>query len=338
MQHNNPPHLSVLLPFHHETIWLSEAVESILNQTFRDFELILIDSKATVAAAEVAYGLSKQDDRIRIVEANAPGIALALNTGILNSKSDWIARMDADDRSSPLRLQHQMEYLHQHPEIGVIACQTSVHPDCETGEGMRSFMHWQNGIIDQYSHFRNRFIESPVAHPTVVFRRNLIESFGPYAESGIPEDYELWLRWMSHGVRFYKVPEPLLYWRDHTQRLTRTGNAYRSDRFFKVKMDYISPFLIEIQQSRNLYICGANRLIRKKSMLLEESGVRISGYTDIVERNVGEKTFLPAERIHAGDGRFYVSLVSSRGKSEEVRRFLIEKGLEEIRDFILAAG
>jgi glycosyltransferase involved in cell wall biosynthesis len=338
MQYNNSPQLSVLLPFHNETDWLSEAVESILNQTFRDFDLILIDSKATAAAAAVACDLNLRDERIRIVEANAPGIALALNTGLIHSKSDWIARMDADDWSNPMRLQKQLEYLHQHPEIGLIACQTSVHPDCETGQGMLSFMNWQNGIIDQDSHFCNRFIESPIAHPTVVFRRSLIESYGPYSELEIPEDYELWLRWMNNGVHFYKLREPLLCWRDHAQRLTRTAKACRSDRFFKVKLDYLSPFLTEIQQHRSLYICGANRHIRKKSLLLEESGVRITGYTDVVKRNAGEKAFLPANQIHAGDGRFYISLVSSRGKGEEIRSFLIEKGLEEIRDFILAAG
>ncbi|MFM9056871.1 MAG: glycosyltransferase [Bacteroidota bacterium] len=338
MQHNHPPLLSVLLPFHNETVWLAEAVESILDQSFRDFELILIDSKATPAAAEVAHRLSLRDQRIRMVEANAAGIAVALNTGILHCKSDWIARMDADDWSNPMRLQKQIDYLYRHPEIGILSCQTGPHPDCDTGEGMRSFMDWQNGIIDHDSHYRNRFIESPVAHPTVLFQRNLITAYGPYEEGGLPEDYELWLRWMSHGIRFYKLPEPLVCWRDHAQRLTRTAEAYRSVRFFKVKLDYIRPFLIEIQQSRHLYVCGASRPIRKKSILLEENGIQISGFTDIVERNVGNKDFLPAEQIHAGDGRFYISLVSSRGKSDEVRTFLIKKGLVEIRDFILAAG
>jgi len=338
MQHNVSPALSVLLPFHQETAWLSEAVESILDQTFRDFELILVDSMAKPAASKVAHELSRRDERIRIVEAKVPGIASALNVGLHHSKSKWIARMDADDRSHPQRLEKQLSYLEQNPDVGVVSCQTSTHPDCSTGEGMEAFMQWQNGIIDHDSHLRNRFIESPIAHPTVLFRRSLIDSFGRYTTGEVPEDYELWLRWMSRGVRFHKLPEPLLNWRDHAQRLTRTGQLCRSDCFLRVKLDYLRPILIEIQQHRHLYICGASRMIRKKGALLEENGIHIRGYTDVVNRDVGTKEFLPAEQIQAGDGRFYISLVSSRGKCEELRQFLIKKGLQEIRDFILAAG
>jgi glycosyltransferase involved in cell wall biosynthesis len=332
------PEVGIILPFTKETTWLREAIESILQQTFQSFELILVSSQASDEALRIASHYATQDQRIRMVESNVPGIAPALNTGLAHTESPFIARMDADDRAHPLRLQKQIHFLNHHPEIAVVSCQTSIHPDTETGEGMRAFMEWQNRIIDPDDHFRNRFVESPIAHPTVVFRRELISLYGEYSNNGIPEDYELWLRWMSMGVHIHKLNEPLIEWRDHPERLSRTGTDYARDKFFRLKVHYLVPHLKSILHNRRLILCGAGRQIRKQALELEQAGIPIGGFTDVIARNTDNKTFIPAQQIHPTDGNYYLSLVSSRGKSEELRTFLSGKGLNELEDFTLAAG
>ena len=82
-------------------------------------------------------------------------------------------------------------------------------------------MDWQNQILSPKQHWVNRFKESPVAHPTVMFRRELIDEHGLYSVKPIPEDYELWLRWMENGIRFAKIAEKLFVWTDSSNRLSR---------------------------------------------------------------------------------------------------------------------
>jgi hypothetical protein len=123
--------------------------------------------------------------------------------------------MDADDISYPDRLQLQFEFFEKNPAIDVVASQTAFVSDIPGSEGFSIFVDWQNSIIRPEDHALYRFIESPLAHPTVMFRRKLIKKFGLYSTRAVPDDYEMWLRWMDHGVPFYKIPQPLLAWNDH---------------------------------------------------------------------------------------------------------------------------
>ncbi|MEM8893884.1 MAG: glycosyltransferase family 2 protein [Bacteroidota bacterium] len=173
------PQVSILLPFYNAASTLNQAVDSIVNQSLTHWELILVDNASTDGSSLLAEKWAKRDSRIQLTRCEQQGIAHALNQGLELVDSDFIARMDADDVSCSNRLEKQLNFLEENPEVDVIGCQTDFRSSLEKAEGYAHFINWQNGILTPDQHWINRFKESPVAHPTVMFRRALIDQFGP---------------------------------------------------------------------------------------------------------------------------------------------------------------
>ena len=114
--------------------------------------------------------------------------------------------MDGDDIMLLPRLEKQVALLATEPSVGIASCGVASFSDGEIGEGYRHDA-WLNGLVSHEAIYRARYIESPLAHPTAVMRRHILESYGGYRDMGWPEDYDLWLRLLESGVRFQKVPE-----------------------------------------------------------------------------------------------------------------------------------
>ena len=234
------PRISVVLPFRDAEATLSRAIKSIVEQSFTDWELVLIDHASTDGSAAIAQQWKLRDSRIRLIQQPQDGFVGALNRGLDEAVAPFITRMDADDISYPERLAKQLLYLQQHPTIDAIGCGVRY---CTAGEpqiGMQAYVDWANGLNTYRELLLNRFVESPLVHPSVMFRSRLIAKYGPYRNGVFPEDYELWLRWLSRGVRIAKHPEILLDWYDSDCRLSRTHERYRPAAFYYIKTRYLA--------------------------------------------------------------------------------------------------
>lgn len=332
------PLISILLPFYQASTSLGPAIDSIRRQSLEAWELLLINNNADAATAQVAEAYGNRDSRIRILQEKRQGIAWALNTGLNHARAPFIARMDADDLAHPERLQKQYHFLRRHPEVGVVSCRCHFSSKLPKAAGYAHFVAWQNNLLSPEEHYRNRFRESPVAHPSVMFRSALVSRWGGYSTEALPEDYELWLRWMQAGVRFAKVNEPLLTWQDHPQRLSRTHAHYTERAFQKVRIQYLALWLQEqLPAQRKLVVCGASAGIRAKAQLLIQKGIAIWGYTDVKERKLPTGTrFLALDQLQEDPSYFFISLINKRGVGEQVRQLLYGLGFQEERDFILA--
>ena len=130
----------------------------------------------------------------------------ALNQGLEESTSELIARMDSDDEMHPARLLEQVSFLDNRDDIGLVATMVKHVPsgDHDT-RGHQNYVNWTNTIISSRDISTNRFIESPFAHPSVMFRKELISRYGGYQNGDFPEDYELWLRLLRNNVKMEKI-------------------------------------------------------------------------------------------------------------------------------------
>jgi glycosyltransferase involved in cell wall biosynthesis len=332
------PHVSVVLPFYRPGEQLAIAVDSIIGQDFPDWELLLIANNADAVSLHIAQDRVAGDPRIRLLAEPRQGIAFALNTGLAAARGGLIARMDADDVSLPGRLAAQSDYMEQHPAIGLVACRTVFASELPSGDGYAAFVAWQNAILSPEEHALYRFIESPVAHPAVMFRRSLVEAYGAYDTGPVPEDYELWLRWMGRGVRFAKIPEPLVLWNDHAGRLSRTHTNYAAEAFYRVKCRFLAAWLAEnVPEERRIIIFGTGSRPRLRADLLKGHGIPIHGFTDIKARAVPGIRFIPPDALATGQKYFFVNFTSKRGVREVIRAFLAERGFIEGRDFLMGA-
>jgi hypothetical protein len=186
---------------------------------------------------------------------------------------------------------------------------------------------------------REIFIESPLAHPSVAFRKRWVEQVGGYQEHGWPEDYDLWLRLCLAGAKFAKVPEILLYWREHEHRLTRTDSRYSVENFLRAKAHYLCQG--PLRDRDRVIIWGAGQMGRRLSKHLEREGAPLAVFIDIDPAKIGRKRrgrlIVAPEDLKHWIERFerpvVLAAVSSRGARELIRERLSGMGLREGLDW-----
>lgn len=330
------PLVSVILPFYQPGQILNDAIRSIIAQTFRDFELILVNNNADRESQQIACNWQEKDNRIKLIHEPIQGISFALNKGLSQAKGTIIARMDADDFSFPNRLEKQVEILSKNPDISLVSCQTQIEVS-DKNEGFQHYIRWQNSIISPEQHRNARFIESPIAHPTVMFRADLISQFGLYNSDAIPEDYEMWLRWLDAGVNFYKIPGPLLIWRDLPDRLSRNHPNYSFEAFDKVKMEYLAKWIkVNVAEKKEIIVCGGGKKPTMRAMMLQQMGINISAYNDVVEKAGGKFPFIAVKDLPNPKNAFIINLITKRGIGLKISKLLENFGYQVGKDYILA--
>lgn len=214
--------VSVVMPVYNSQDFLPEATESILSQTFRDFEFIIVDDCSTDNSAAIALDYQKRDARIRIYhhEQNI-GIVGARNTGLELAQGKYIAWMDSDDVSIPERIEKQFLFMESHPEVGI----TSANAIMIDGKGnfLSDIQMPQTHILITWAFC----FYDPIINPAVMANRELCIQAGGYRDLAkgkteyFPEDYDLWIR-LSNQTRFHNFSETLLKLRKHGKNITNT--------------------------------------------------------------------------------------------------------------------
>jgi glycosyltransferase involved in cell wall biosynthesis len=229
----NDPVISVCMPVYNAERYVAEAVESILNQTFGDFEFLIVDDGSTDGSLEVLRDYAGRDRRIRLTSRPNKGLVATLNELVEQSRGRLLARMDADDVALPERFARQVEYLRSHPECLVVGCRVwEIDPEGDTiGEYPTLEDH---EAIDAF-HFR---IRGPaLIHPSVMMRRDAVLVVGGYRHFLIGEDVDLLLRLAERG-RLARVPEFLLNYRTHEASYSRSPTAW--ERSYRVLCEILT--------------------------------------------------------------------------------------------------
>lgn len=336
------PLVSVVMPARDAARTVGVAVRSVLEQTYPRFELIVVDDGSSDGTVHEACVAANADERLRVLELPHGGIVRALNAGIAAARGELIARMDADDEMLPRRLEAQVELLRARPEVGVVSCLVEFGGDRRAAHGYALHVDWLNSLLEPTDIALHRFVESPVAHPSVTFRRELVERFGGYCESAEPEDYELWLRWMDAGVEFAKVPDVLLRWNDSPRRLSRTSERYALAAFYACKARYLARFVRRtVHAERGVWLWGAGRETRKRFDALESEGLELAGYIDVdprkIGRSIGGRPVRAPSDLPPPERAFVIAGVGVRGARELIRASLERRGYRLGDDFVPAA-
>lgn len=210
------PAVSVLLPNYNGSEFLQKAVDSVLNQSFTDFELIVVEDGSTDGSAELLASYS--DPRIRIIplEQNEH-ICVALNTGLAAARGKYIARIDSDDCWLPNKLEKQYRYMEENPDCGACFSLVTVVDEKETilTEEQSPFVSiFREGNRTRYEWLRYLFFSGcHLCHSSAFFRRDIVEQLGPYRTSLVQiQDYEYWLR-IANVSELYVIQEPLVRYR-----------------------------------------------------------------------------------------------------------------------------
>ena len=206
------PKISVVMPVYNtKKEFLCEAVESILNQTFSDFEFLIIDDGSTDPCVKETVS-TYHDPRIKYFYKDNSGVSDTLNFGLSKATGKYIARMDSDDISVPVRFEKQVAFLDSHPDVSLVGCWIEYFPEKKVWRTIS-----EPRILD--------FLQgSQLAHPAVMFRKEDFEAKGLKYDKNLPcaQDYDLWSRAIMTGIKMANLQEILLNYRWHSNNISHT--------------------------------------------------------------------------------------------------------------------
>ena len=274
----NNPKISVLLPVYNSELYIKEAIDSILNQTFSDFELLVIDDASTNTSVEIIQ--SYTDSRIQlIVKSQNSGYTNSLNHGLTIAKGEYIARMDSDDISMPTRFEKQIAFLDNNTDYVLCGANFSILESNEV-----------KILPENHDDIQMQFIANCcIAHPVVMLRKSVfLENKIQYnAEKEPAEDYDLWVRLLQYG-KLHNIQEVLLRYRVHNMQTSNLKATKQAKNSLDIKLDlfkYLKPSFNEIEET--VY----RKRMSNLSIDLNELEVFKSINQEILGKNLEKKFF-----------------------------------------------
>lgn len=260
---NSFPKISVVMPFYNAEKYIAASIESILQQSFSDFEFIIINDCSTDNSDEIVKKYLSDNRIIYIVNENRRGIVVNLNLGLFVASSDIICRMDGDDIAAPMRLQKQYEFLKNNPDVAAVGSYVSIIDE----HGKK--IDYRTKPTDTIFIKKNILTYSPLVHPATMFRKEAVIKVGGYRDLyENHEDLDLWARLICNGYVISNISEYLLLYRYHKnstahQTKKNAQEYYRLQqqtvKDFNLKINFSTKIIMWIQYVVRMMFTGRNR-------------------------------------------------------------------------------
>jgi hypothetical protein len=204
---------------------------------------------------------------------------------------------------------------------------------------MRRYERWLNSLCTPEEVRNGLFVESPLVHPSVAMRADALRGLGGWRAFDGPEDYDLWLRALDAGLRFAKLPEALLGWRDGKMRLTRVDPRYAPARFLALKLDALARG--PLAGARSVVVWGGGPVGKAWSRALRARGHGVAAFVEVDPRKIGGSLHgapvVAVEEASRLRGPLHLAAVGQRGARDRIRAAAARLGLEEERDLVAVA-
>lgn len=292
------PKITVLMAVYNGEKYLDEAIKSILNQTFTDFEFLIINDASTDNSYKIIQ--SYTDPHINFINnENNLGLSGSLNRGLDIAKGQYIARMDQDDISLPERLEKQVRFMEENPEIGICGSWVKFFGEMDF---IAKYVEYHKELIS------NMFISSPFAHPSVIFRKELFNKFNlrynPDFKTG--EDYELWTR-ASKYIKFANIQKVLLNYRISPNQMTKSTDTLENANkiIWKMQLENLGMNFSEEELTFHQLLLSEKYIITKTEDFLKLSNDWINKIISASEeKQIYDKKIL----TRLFEQKFYVAL------------------------------
>ncbi len=251
------PKVSILLPVYNAAPYLGECLDSILHQTFEDWELIAVNDFSTDSSEEILNSYALQDRRIHIFSNKSKGIIPALRMAYSHAKGDLITRMDADDVMLTNKLHSLQQALLNYGEGYLSTGCVEYFSENTLGEGYLKYAAWLNRLTSTGDNWSDLYKECVIPSPCWMSYKSDLDKIGGFTSDLYPEDYDLVFRWYAGGLNVIPSSEIIHRWRDHGDRASRNDPNYLDNRFISLKVRYFID--LHLDQDRTLVLRGAGK-------------------------------------------------------------------------------
>ncbi|GAA4951205.1 glycosyltransferase [Algibacter agarivorans] len=329
------PLVSILIPFKNTAQFIGDCLQSILNQTYTNWELLIVDD----ASADNSYNIVKQfaenDNRIKLIKNSGSGIIDALQLAFSKSEGEFITRMDSDDLMRPNKLDvlvaNLLEYGNRHVAIGL------VHYFSEEGikAGYKSYEVWLNNLTKTGINYSEIYKECVIPSPCwMIHRDDLIacEAFNP---KRYPEDYDLAFRFYKHQFKCIPCDTVLHDWRDYSHRTSRTHVHYAENHFIDLKLHYFLE--LDHNPNKTLVVWGAGNKGKTIAKALIKKDVHFEWICDNpnkIGRDIYGKTLKPFSFLKDLKNPQSIITVANKTAQKEIKNYLDTLKMRSIDDYI----
>ena len=247
--------VSIIIPFKNTDQYLTECLDSIRNQTYRDWEVLAVNDHSTDESFDILTSYAQQDNRIKVFQNQGHGIIPALQTGYAQCQGNVVTRMDSDDIMKTNRLEVMVNSLLKHGTGHVAVGQVKYFSDRGISNGYERYEAWLNRLTATGTNFDELYKECVIPSPCWMTYREDFEKCQGFEPNRYPEDYDLTFRLYEHGLTIIPCDQVLHLWRDYDTRTSRTHEHYAQNYFLDIKLHYFLK--LNYDPKRPLVVWGA---------------------------------------------------------------------------------
>lgn len=265
---NTQPLVSIIMAVKDTASYLHDCVNSIIAQTYQNWELIAVNDHSTDATPEILDAFAKADSRIRIFHSDQPKLIPTLQRGYREVKGTLLNRMDSDDKMPNYKIQILVDEWMKYGKGHVIAGGTEHFVDeGEVGDGFLRYERWLNEVARTSTHYQQIYKECVIPSHCWMIHKEDFDSVGAFDPVVYPEDYDLCFRMYRKGLKVVGIDTILHHWRDRSNRISRTWDEYKDNRYFDLKMRFF--YELDRDYSRPLVLWGAGRNGKDMAKILQ---------------------------------------------------------------------
>lgn len=333
---NETPHLvSIIMATKDTEPYLPDCLDSILAQTYPHWELIAVNDHSTDRTPEILESYAKKDARIRVFHSDRPKLIPTLQHGYRHVKGTLINRMDSDDKMPQDKLEALVDEWEKHGKGTVIAGGTEHFVDeGEVGDGFLRYERWLNDIAKRSAHYEEIYKECVIPSHSWLAHKHDFDTVGAFDSEIYPEDYDLTFRFYKHGLKIAGLDKVLHHWRDRSNRISRTWEEYKDNRYFDLKIRNF--YELDRDLSRPLVLWGAGRNGKDMAKLLLQKENQFHWVCDNANK-IGKDVYgiklTHFEEVQNLDQPQIMIVVASPDGQNEIKRELKKYGKKPVIDF-----
>ena len=326
--------VSVLMPFKNTAEFLEECLDSLLVQTYTNWELLAVDDHSTDSSNSLVQEYAVKDGRVKLFTNKHKGIISALRLAYTHSSGAYITRMDSDDIMTPDKLENLINQLNKHGPGHIAQGQVKYFSEVGISDGYARYERWLNGLIANGSNFSEIYKECVIASPCWMVHREDLDLCGAFQPNTYPEDYDLTFRFYQRGLKCIPSSKVLHWWRDYPTRTSRTSEHYAQNYFLKIKISYF----LEIDKipGRPLTVWGAGTKGKNIAKYLSERKIEFNWLCDNPKK-IGKKIYgielLPFRILESLNEPQSIVTVANEIAQKEIRQYLNQLNMFGKPDF-----
>jgi len=265
------PMISILTPFKNTQHFLPECLDSILSQSYSNWELLMVDDHSSDASHKLVKEYTNKDPRIKLFKNPGNGIIEALRFAFSKSKGKYITRMDSDDIMHPEKLHYMLNDLQEHGRQHVALGLVKYFSDEGISDGYSHYEIWLNQLTKQGANYSEIYKECVIPSPCWMVHKTDLEVCDAFNPNRYPEDYDLTFRFYKNRLKCIPSQLVLHYWRDYETRTSRTHEHYAQNYFLGIKLHYFLE--LDYDASRTLTVWGAGTKGKTIAKQLSDKGI-----------------------------------------------------------------